>query len=1341
MPNPRAQKPLSFDQIIKDAKSLGVPAQALLDALAGGVKGSVSATAGAPSDIYNLLNQVSFRGQLPTMPYGSEDISKMLPDVVPTEDKSRKHSAEYGEFAGSFIPTPMAGQALKGAVKLGTKGARALGEGLGQLAPSGSGPQTLASQVGAIKLKGGNWFKDEVENNLLGLKQSDLLNNIKYYHGPEFEKAREARIKELKEYGNEGALRVAKILEESIEPDKAKGALNQWVDKNLTNYIKKEMGTPEDPVRLMIDRRVEEINRKHKEDMARADRVAQRATEETDPRRQANLQRESNRLKTEADSDLELGLKHVAHFNVADKEYFSPDDVTEIMGQIRQEAGFPAMGMGKSSQAKGYENYADEAFYSKKAGQIQEIPERLVQAEKAKVERIQAQEDLDKKVVQYLKDSPANLNEQQIKNLVRGMAYDEKERLIGDDTYSKAVAKHRNIGLFYDDDYNLKRLEENPFIKNLSPETNIYSAQTGNLEFSHILDVLKEDLASGRLKPEELKNISVEQAVRKTADYDLALAKKMQDAQAKKLEDMTVHKEYPEGMRWVQLDKPGQFASESEAMGHSVRGYEPPKSHPDWVEGSGDSGSSGYGLGGWEAIKSGKAKVYSLVDSKGNPHTTIEVGKGSHPIGTSGTGSNFPHELRYGEYDNNYLEIPKEKQKEIYDLGKKLHFENLDAYAENRILSGNKTPDPWDSFQKAADILVGERPGNISQIKGKSNLKPVDTYIPYVQDFVKSGNWSDVGDLHHTDLTKIYPESDLAKSLVQKGISVPSYTTSEELTNLLKQAEVGSYRDASKGKTWINDEHPDYRNEVPPIEGMKRGGAVHISDNPDTMYMELMDKKMKGGGSEDDTKLTPSQWLQAQANKPIEPFTPIEDLTANLKAIANLPSRMYEGAKQLVTDPRAYFADMKAPTAEELAMAFNPSSVGLAGMATKVGKLNAVDALFPNKTESMLNSAEKSALTKYKKDLDVPAVMRRELFRTTGTGDIETPSLKMRPEKGLNPDYLENKYVVPILWDTSGAGTNVSQIAGVPLSQGLRSSTPASVQKQGGRLYPLIEENAQQGVGGASMLPAASSKVNNLNTYSDKGPTVGVVMDMAEHGIDFSHHIAEPYIGMLNALRPSNDALKAFKEAIRKTPVINPITGAKVYPYTKFPGIDSPNIREIIAKGTDDYSAGNIRKAIAEVGDTYAMEKLGFPRWSDIYKTMSMPDAKTGQSAKTILEVNPKTQLITPNFEHGSYNTGMGATYAGGLADVNNNIVGVPDTVLLKRLFDERLAQGKTIGNVRSSLLKSHHGQLMTAEDIARLREYLGYDKPKKKAKGGTIKKAKGGEISEDDIQMEVRPL
>jgi hypothetical protein len=42
----------------------------------------------------------------------------------------------------------------------------------------------------------------------------------------------------------------------------------------------------------------------------------------------------------------------------------------------------------------------------------------------------------------------------------------------------------------------------------------------------------------------------------------------------------------------------------------------------------------------------------------------------------------------------------------------------------------------------------------IIQIKGKGNKKPNDEYLPFVQDFVKSGKWSHVGDIRNTGLVR-----------------------------------------------------------------------------------------------------------------------------------------------------------------------------------------------------------------------------------------------------------------------------------------------------------------------------------------------------------------------------------------------------------------------------------------------------------------------------------------------------------------------------------------------------------------------------------------------------------
>ena len=376
-------------------------------------------------------------------------------------------------------------------------------------------------------------------------------------------------------------------------------------------------------------------------------------------------------------------------------------------------------------------------------------------------------------------------------------------------------------------------------------------------------------------------------------------------------------------------------------------------------------------------------------------------------------------------------------------------------------------------------------------------------------------------------------------------------------------------------------------------------------------------------------------------------------------------------------------------------------------MAERVGKLKAIEALFPGKTEAMLTPAEKAALTKYKSILDTPQVMRREQARLFGTGDIVQPSLNVAQEMGVNPNKLLDKYVVPILWDTSATGGDVTQLAGVPLTQGLRDATPAFVQRQGGRRYPYIQENLQQGVGGASNETAQISKINNLNKYSELGDTIGVQMNLAPTGLNFSHHVAEAYVGSLNYLKPSREALTSFRDAVRNTPVEN----AKkeiTYPYKNFPGLDSPNIRDIMRNGTDEYTAGNIRKAIGEAGMKDSMQKQGFPRWQDVYKVMSEPGAETGM-AHTLLNVKPNTQMVTPNFQHGSYNSGLEAQVMGSLQNAQGQVVGVPDYLMMPKLFKERQAQGKTLSNIRTSLLKSHTGEKLDQEAIDNIARYLGY--------------------------------
>jgi hypothetical protein len=376
-------------------------------------------------------------------------------------------------------------------------------------------------------------------------------------------------------------------------------------------------------------------------------------------------------------------------------------------------------------------------------------------------------------------------------------------------------------------------------------------------------------------------------------------------------------------------------------------------------------------------------------------------------------------------------------------------------------------------------------------------------------------------------------------------------------------------------------------------------------------------------------------------------------------------------------------------------------------MAENVGKVKAIDVLFPNRTQASLTSAEKSALTKYKKALDVPAVMRRERLALEGGGDIvePTPGEVFRQGLGIEPTYLMNKYVVPVSSDWSGGGETIKQAAGVPLAR--------PVKKQAGTKYGLLEQNIEEDVGWASMPGAASSKTNNLNEYADLGDTVGVSSLLGPDSSNFSHHIAQGLIGQLPVLRPSKDATKLLDITIQNKIVPKKLkdgTIIKTQPFKNFPGVGSENIYDIMAQGTKDYSAGDIRKAIAEEMSKAEFRDLGFPKWDTFTNLVNEPGAYTGASGGVMFKAKPEGRILTPTYQHGSYTAGIPTEgVLGGFKNAAGEIVTVPDYTIFRKTFDRLRKQGKTDANIRTSILKAHHGEQIDQQTVDGLLKYLGY--------------------------------
>lgn len=112
------------------AGGLEKPAMALADTLAGALRGTVAQSLGLPGDIESLVRLLTGGEQvLPT----TERVSEMLPPVVPPgapDAAARQQTAEIAGKLGEFNPIVGAPEA----VKIGVKGAKAIGRELGPAA-------------------------------------------------------------------------------------------------------------------------------------------------------------------------------------------------------------------------------------------------------------------------------------------------------------------------------------------------------------------------------------------------------------------------------------------------------------------------------------------------------------------------------------------------------------------------------------------------------------------------------------------------------------------------------------------------------------------------------------------------------------------------------------------------------------------------------------------------------------------------------------------------------------------------------------------------------------------------------------------------------------------------------------------------------------------------------------------------------------------------------------------------------------------------------------------------------------------------------------------------------
>jgi hypothetical protein len=472
--------------------------------------------------------------------------------------------------------------------------------------------------------------------------------------------------------------------------------VNSWLEQKLASYIKNEMGTLEDPIRRIADEwpakqeklLAAQLNKRDKlKDLIVKYEVepVPAGVDNPDAWRAARL-RSSQR-------DLEDINNEIGRINEYNPLHYSPENINTFeaggVGNRRLAEGYPAEGISKSDLAKRWEHYSDKTIDANTVGDFT--------------------------------------------------------------TYKPDI------------------VSENPWLNKLEPETPLYSVDPrgirNDLGFEKIADQLVNATRSDTDLPEELRipveklnRISVPQAVEHTAkinDY-IAQQEAMENLKRSRNEAVVDYKHYPDkGLSWVEIKNPNKVLKDSydlpEDAHESVYELARRRARSEGLNPESDDfrfrveelvpeiGSRWYNadvvgkalkyegdtmnhcVGGYcDYLLDNTSRIFSLRNSKGEPHVTIETRPQPE--------SDYYHKLM-NDLSN--------------DESAKLTVDAYDYNAKN----------PHLSYNESVIGLMKDRYGppkeKLAQVYGKNDAPPSEKYLPMVHDFMRTH--PEIGDVRNVE--------------------------------------------------------------------------------------------------------------------------------------------------------------------------------------------------------------------------------------------------------------------------------------------------------------------------------------------------------------------------------------------------------------------------------------------------------------------------------------------------------------------------------------------------------------------------------------------------------------
>lgn len=293
-------------------------------------------------------------------------------------------------------------------------------------------------------------------------------------------------------------------------------------------------------------------------------------------------------------------------------------------------------------------------------------------------------------------------------------------------------------------------VEANPWLAKVPPETRVYEMLRGaeeDLGFAHLADELRNAInpesglpESLLLKYQDLEKLSVPQAAQRVSEINAWRAGQKADADLARASNIAtqVFKEYPDspqGLRWVELRQPKETGRKI-SVEKSEMDLPPDMDQRQMREVAEDMAFD-------EGLDEGTQAFDDFVRdmmTDFNRKKKVEMDESYKALEDALKYEGEVLQHCVGGYCPDVVE------------GRSRIFSLRDEKGQPYV-----TIETTPSGNNSIKSLKENSPQNfdIVQIKGKKNQAPASEYLPYVQDFVRSGNFGKIGDLKNAGLVQL----------------------------------------------------------------------------------------------------------------------------------------------------------------------------------------------------------------------------------------------------------------------------------------------------------------------------------------------------------------------------------------------------------------------------------------------------------------------------------------------------------------------------------------------------------------------------------------------------------